>query len=130
MSEREVIPVDEKYLKELIAGDVPFFRTKKPQPENQEIMEEPVESAEPVKKSKEKKRIGADQSDFVGLFLKENRLSDRRMVYVSKETYENIIKYISVISDEKSVLWGMWTISLPIILKVTNLRLMNCTKVE
>jgi hypothetical protein len=40
-------------------------------------------------------------SDFSELFLKNNRLSDRRMVYVSKETYEKLIRYVSVISDRK-----------------------------
>ena len=41
------------------------------------------------------------QTDFESTFLKINRLSDRRMVYVSKKTYEKLIKYVSVISDRK-----------------------------
>jgi hypothetical protein len=47
------------------------------------------------------KRVENKTSDFTGKFLKINRLSDRRMVYVSKETYEKLIKYVSIISDRK-----------------------------
>ena len=113
MEERNVIPVDEEYLQQIIAGQVPLHREKhssseKPEtqrkPEVQEIPKdqvEPVEMSEPVKKIKERKRGSTERSDFTELFLKENRLSDRRMVYVSKETYEKLIKYVSVISDRK-----------------------------
>ena len=45
-------------------------------------------------------------SEFSELFLKTNRLSDRRMVYVGKETYEQLIKYVSVIGDRKLSIAG------------------------
>jgi len=48
-----------------------------------------------------KRRNDVRQTDFERTFLKINRLSDRRMVYVSKKTYEKLIKYVSVISDRK-----------------------------
>lgn len=48
-----------------------------------------------------KSRRTVPKVDFQETFLKGNRLSDRRMVYVSKETYEKLIKYVSVISDRK-----------------------------
>ena len=54
-----------------------------------------------VKKRNAKRSKNIRQSDFEGIFLKINRLSDRRIVYVSKETYEKLIKYVSVISDRK-----------------------------
>jgi len=119
MNERKEIEVDEKHWQQMMAGDVPIQRMKgrsvepaaKPVPEptvesKVEPMPEPaVESAtEPVeakKETKERKKTGINQSDFVELFLKENRLSDRRIVYVGKETYEKLTKYVSVISDRK-----------------------------
>ena len=44
--------------------------------------------------------------DFSELFLKENRLSDRRMIYIGKEAYEELINYVSVISDRKLSMAG------------------------
>jgi hypothetical protein len=112
MAEREIIEVNENGLKQMIAGEINHYRTKNspppktiPEREQQpELSIEPVETAEPVepkKETKERRRSGVIQSDFSELFLKDNRLSDRRMVYVSKETYEKLIKYVSVISDRK-----------------------------
>ena len=48
-----------------------------------------------------KGRRAVPKVDFQATFLKVNRLSDRRIVYVGKDTYEKLIKYVSVISDRK-----------------------------
>jgi len=108
MTERNEIKVDEKYLQQMMAGDAPVHRAKSTPAEpvaestvEPEPPEEQVEQPEPKKETKERKRGGVNQSDFAELFLKDNRLSDRRMVYVSKDTYEKLIKYVSVISDRK-----------------------------
>jgi hypothetical protein len=85
----------------MMAHDVPIHRAKSAPIETPPVAE-PIEATEPKKEIKERKRSGSViQSDFVELFLKDNRLSDRRMVYVSKDTYEKLIKYVSVISDRK-----------------------------
>jgi len=55
-----------------------------------------IMNAKPAKKKKNTR-----QSDFERIFLKENRLSDRRMVYVSKDTFEKLVRYISVINDDQ-----------------------------
>ena len=108
MTERNEVTVDEKYLQQMMAAEVPIQRVKsstlEPAPESP--LAEPVEPPESKKESKDRKRVGVNQSDFADLFLKENRLSDRRMVYVSKETYEKLIKYVSVISDRKLSIIG------------------------
>ena len=108
MAEREVFEVNETSLQQMIAGEINHYRTKNnPSPKTETSPEPPVESVEPTepsepkKETKERKRGGVNQSDFAELFLKDNRLSDRRMVYVSKETYEKLIRYVSVISDRK-----------------------------
>ena len=104
MAEREVLEVNEKHLQEMIAGEISHYRTKDDPPPKSEPPTEPFESiemSESKKETKERKRSGVSQSDFVDIFLKDNRLSDRRMVYVSKTTYEKLIKYVSVISDRK-----------------------------
>jgi len=108
MAEREVFEVNETNLQQMIAGEVEHYRPKNsPAPEKILPAEPPVETAETPEPSeskkeiKERKRSGVNQSDFTELFLKDNRLSDRRMVYVSKHTYEKLIKYVSVISDRK-----------------------------
>jgi hypothetical protein len=115
MSERNVVPVDENRIQRLIAGEVSLYTPKQVLPDKTEKQEtpaepvemvEPVEPSEPVKKPKERKRSSGERSDFVELFLKDNRLSDRRMVYVGKETYEKLIKYVSVISDRKISIAG------------------------
>ena len=103
MTERKEVGVDEKYIQQMMAYDVPIHRAKSAPIETPpEPVAEPIEATEPKKETKERKRSGgAMQSDFAELFLKDNRLSDRRMVYVSKDTYEKLIKYVSVISDRK-----------------------------
>ena len=112
MSERKEIKVDEKYWQQMMAADAPIHRAKSTSAESTaeplvelpvalEPSEEPVEQPEPKRETKERKRGGVNQSDFAELFLKDNRLSDRRMVYVSKETYEKLIKYVTIISDRK-----------------------------
>jgi hypothetical protein len=112
MSERKEIKVDEKYWQQMMAADAPIHRVKSLKgelpveattqpPEEPEPPEEPIEPPEPKRETKERKRGGVNQSDFAELFLKDNRLSDRRMVYVSKETYEKLIKYVSIVSDRK-----------------------------
>jgi hypothetical protein len=115
MSERNEVPVDENRIQRLIAGEValytpkqvlPDITEKQETPEEPAEMVEPVEPSEPVKKPKERKRSGVERSDFAELFLKDNRLSDRRIVYVSKETYEKLIKYVSIITDRKLGLVG------------------------
>ena len=102
MAEREIVEVDESLVQQMIAGDTPNRAKSVPA----ELPAEPpaadsVEQPEPKKETKERKRIGVNQSEFAELFLKDNRLSDRRMVYVSKDTYEKLVKYVSVISDRK-----------------------------
>jgi hypothetical protein len=108
MAERATVEVDEKEMQEMIAGEIKHYRkdNSPSPPELPEPPAEPVETAEPKKETKERKRGGVNQSDFAELFLKENRLSDRRMVYVSKETYESLIRYVSIISDRKVSIVG------------------------
>jgi hypothetical protein len=119
MSERKRVTVNEAAMQEIIANDKqeylikPFVKEPEllviqevePEPEPKPEPE-PVETTEPVKKTKEKKRSASERSDFAELFLKDNRLSDRRIVYVSKETYEKLIKYVSIITDRKLGLVG------------------------
>jgi hypothetical protein len=102
MSERKEITVDEKFLQQVIAGDVPMHSEKVA---TEEPTVEPVEKSEPKREAKGKRNV-TGQSDFAELFLKENRLSDRRMVYVSKDTYEKLVRYVSVISDRRLGLVG------------------------
>jgi hypothetical protein len=118
MSERKRVEVNEEAMRQIMANDKQEYLIKPvvKEPEmrvNQEIEHTPepveqetVETSEPIKKTKERKRSGAERSDFAELFLKDNRLSDRRMVYVGKETYEKLIKYVSVISDRKISIAG------------------------
>jgi hypothetical protein len=105
MAEREIVEVDESLVQQMIAGDTPNQRAKSAPVElpAETPATDATEQPEPKKETKERerKRSGANQSDFSELFLKDNRLSDRRMVYVSKDTYEKLIKYVSVISDRK-----------------------------
>ena len=105
MAERQEIKVDEKYLQQMMAADAPIHRAKSSfveQAEELSAKPEPSEvQPEQKRETKDRKRGGVNQSDFAELFLKDNRLSDRRMVYVSKDTYEKLIKYVSIISDRK-----------------------------
>ena len=104
--------VDEQYLQRMMAGDLPggFEKSKvKNQEKSTDIKPESNEDEKPAieqdteKESRRKKR---NQPEFPEIFLKSNRLSDRRMIYIGKDNYDVLVNYISIISDRKLSLAG------------------------
>ena len=96
----------------MMAGDLPGgFDKGKVKNQEKSAETESESSAEPKpaieqdteKESRRKKR---NHPDFAETFLKDNRLTDRRIVYVEKDTYDKLMKYISIISDRKLSLSG------------------------
>jgi len=39
------------------------------------------------------------QTDFEGIFLKEAKIKDRRQIYISKEAYDKISRYLRYIGE-------------------------------
>ena len=104
--------VDEGYLQRMMAGDLPGgFDKNKEKVQEKSAETEPESSDEPKQAieqdtEKESRRKKRNQPDFSEVFLKDNRLSDRRMIYISKDTYDVLVKYISIISDRKLSIAG------------------------
>lgn len=102
--DKKVVEVDEEGIRRIMSGGV-FANTGQIREQINQTVPEPAkyQEAGADKDSGKKKR---KQADFEELFLKDNRLSDRRMVYVSKDTYEKLVRYISIISDRKLSIVG------------------------
>ena len=103
MAEVSVFDVDEDYLKQVIAGEIPINSLHKTEKENGEPVREKIETDEPAKSTKKK---NVRQIDFDATFLKEAKIKDRRQMYISGEFYDRISAYLRIISDGKVSMVG------------------------
>jgi len=101
MSKRNIIEVDEEALRRKMANSRETYlpgitAEKKPEYEYESFqeVEEPEQKVENVKTQKNKKNF---KSDFSDIFLKDNKISDRRQIYISKEAYDKISRYLRYI---------------------------------
>jgi hypothetical protein len=118
MQERVRVKVDEGELQQMMAADVPIYRAQKMpnrlevEPEQdaksvskQEMVSEPeitqdMEDAKSeVENSKTQKKRKNPKADFAEIFLKDNKIKDRRQIYISKEAYDKISRYLRYIGQ-------------------------------
>ena len=106
MAEINDFDVDEDYLKQVIAGEVPIESVKSFEKEKEidEPVSEETETVEPVVKSTKKKNVR--QIDFEETFLKEAKIKDRRQMYISGDYYDKMSAYLRIISDGKVSMVG------------------------
>ena len=119
MAERNKIEVDEERMMRMMAADVPSFTVQKmikkdefelepklthdkketvSEPEISQEKEEPEPEVENVKGQKKKRNF---KPDFAEIFLKDNKIKDRRQIYISKEAYDKISRYLKYIGEGK-----------------------------
>lgn len=84
----KIDPMDEEYLKSVIAGDIP--RT---------ILENTL--SDETKKEVIRKR--KETKDYEGVFLERKESTEKRQTYISKEVYNKISRFLPVISSEISI---------------------------
>jgi hypothetical protein len=98
----------------MMAADVPIYRAqKKPnsveaKPEQKSEIESETESeitqdrseTEPeTDNAKMHKKKRNSKPDFVEIFLKDNKIKDRRQIYISKDAYDKISRYLRYIGQ-------------------------------
>jgi hypothetical protein len=126
MQERARIKVDENEIQRMMASDVPLIRAKhiepapeievKPEPESKPKQEQEQEAeqeqesvsammpeidekeSEPYNVKSQKKRKNS-KPNFSETFLKDNKIRDRRQIYISKEAYDKISRYLRYIGE-------------------------------
>ena len=113
MAKRPTFEVDEEYIKEVMAGDVPLGQRKDPiiravppiekekndkKETKEEIQEKDMES---VKTSTTKKK--KDTQIYGETFLKKNYPTERKQTYVSADIYKKIARFLPVIANQLSI---------------------------
>lgn len=89
--------IDEAYVMELIAGDVPLARRRE-----QAALGKPLEQKEePVLETKTRKRqLHVD--DYRQLFFNRMEINDRQVIYISRNTYEEVYNIVFGIGGRKA----------------------------
>jgi hypothetical protein len=118
MQEKVRMKVDEGELQQMIAADVPIYKAQK-MPDRVEVESEAKSESEPktetefgpeitqdreiseseVENSKTQKKKRNPKPNFAELFLKEAKIKDRRQIYISKEAYDKIFRYLRYIGE-------------------------------
>lgn len=119
MAKREIVEVDEEYMKAIMACDIPRIKIARALAAEREATQENVEEskeevpetiteqpltvnqlfdqAEP-KKNRNKKEI-----DFESIFLVKRANIPRRQSYMSQDVYAQVSKYLRVIANDLTV---------------------------
>ena len=116
MQDRVRIKVDEGELQQMMAADVPIYRAQKipkkdevevdPESETEsesepEIVQNREESEPEMENTKTQKKKRNPKPNFAEIFLKEAKIKDRRQIYISKEAYDKISRYLRYIGEGK-----------------------------
>jgi len=101
MAKRETFEVNEDYLKDMMAGDVPRVRQNKNSEDIVNDQPEEDEKFQPQapKMVKQKKQ----HTDYENLFLKPNAPSNRRQTYISAEVMDKINRYLPILNRTLSI---------------------------
>ena len=99
--------IDEEYFKQIIANST----SKYVQPDktekvcNKEEGDGTVNQTDLERKSVKKKR-NLNTDEYETVFLKQNILRDRKQVYIGRDTYDRLTKYLGVIAGRKLGIMG------------------------
>ena len=112
MQERQRIEVNETELQQMMASDVPVYRAQKipkkvedepeaetelePKPDIEPEINQDEPEAEIAKTQKKKRN---PKPTFAEIFLKDNKIRDRLQIYISKEAYDKISRYLRYIGE-------------------------------
>lgn len=111
MAKRPTIEIDEEYLKEVMAGDVPSLKKRSEvslnkDPENIETSVEIKQETERKVEKENVKPTGRKKKDpqrYAELFLQKRYPSGRKQTYISSDVYDKICLFLPVISNKLSV---------------------------
>lgn len=103
MAKRETVIVDEDYLKDMMAGDVPRIRREnKEKTENEKEVVSADSNSVPDSTSIKTKQTG-DIVDYTTLFLKNNTLVNRKATYISADVLDKISRYLPILNRNLSI---------------------------
>jgi hypothetical protein len=102
MQDRPKIKVDEKEIQQMMVAEVPLYRVqeipKQPEIAPEAELSHREEGAEfDVENIKAQKKKRNSKPNFVEIFLKDNKIRDRRQIYISKEAYDKVSGYLRYI---------------------------------
>lgn len=116
MAKREIVEVDEEYMKAIMACDIPrikIARALAAEQETAQLQEEVVEKKvevqvtnslklppSPVSKAVKSQK---ETQDFEDIFLARKLSTERSQCYISKYSYEKINHYLAVIGKETTI---------------------------
>jgi len=116
MQDGQRVNVNEKELQQMMASDVPIYRAQKkpnkvedepktetefePKPEiESEITQDRDETESEVESAKTQKKKKNPKPNYSDIFLKDNKIRDRRQIYISKKAYDKISRYLRYIGE-------------------------------
>ena len=114
MSERKRVEVNEEAMRQIMANDkqeylikpvvkepeLPVSQTVEPAPEIESEIIQDMEDPEPeIENAKTQKKKRNPKPNFAEIFLKEAKIKDRRQIYISKEAYDKISRYLRYIGE-------------------------------
>lgn len=116
MAKREIVEVDEEYMKAIMASDIPrikIARALAAEQETAQLQEEVVEEKVEVKVTDSPKlslctvskavKSQKETQDFEDIFLARKLSTERSQCYISKYSYEKINHYLAVIGKETTI---------------------------
>lgn len=116
MAKREIVEVDEEYMKAIMACDIPrikIARALAAEQETAQLQEEVVEEKVEVKITDSPKlppspvskavKNQKETQDFEDIFLARKLSTERSQCYISKYSYEKINHYLAVIGKETTI---------------------------
>lgn len=116
MAKREIVEVDEEYMKAIMACDIPrikIARALAAEQETAQLQEEVVEEKVEVKITDSPKlppspvskavKSQKETQDFEDIFLARKLSTERSQCYISKYSYEKISHYLAVIGKETTI---------------------------
>ena len=114
MQDRQKVNVNEMEIQQMMASDVPIYRAQQmpkkvennpevkkeiePEPETEAEINQDTEEPEMENVRTQKKKRNS-KPNFAEIFLKDNKIKDRRQIYISKEAYDKISRYLRYIGE-------------------------------
>ena len=93
------VKVDETEFQQMMAADVPLHRAPKMSNVEPEIILESEETEAEAESIKTQKKKRTPKPGFAEIFLKDAKIKDRRQIYISKEAYDKISRYLRYIGE-------------------------------
>ncbi|MCK9625572.1 MAG: DUF3408 domain-containing protein [Bacteroidales bacterium] len=89
--------IDEAYVMELIAGDVPLAKKKDLSPPGKPL----EQKEEPIPETKVRRKQ-SNVDDYRQLFFNRMEINDRQVIYINRNTYEEVYNIVFGIGGRKA----------------------------